>query len=155
MGESRTFKARIMARPGGAVMITLPFDADAAWGTKPRHHVTGRVGPCKVRGPLQQFAAGYGLKLGPAWVRDCPFAAGDEVEVTLEPEGPQRSALDADIAAAFATEPKAAEFFDGLAQFYRKGYLSWIAATKKKPEERARRIAETVRLLKAGVRQRP
>jgi serine/threonine-protein kinase len=50
---------------------------------------------------------------------------------------------------------KAAEFFDGLAQFYRKGYLTWIDATKKSPDERARRITQTVKLLKSGVKQRP
>jgi len=75
--------------------------------------------------------------------------------VTLSPEGPQRGALDDDIAAALAAEPKAASFFDGLATFYRKAYLTWIAGTKKRPAERARRIAELVRLLQAGVKQRP
>ena len=43
------------------------------------------------------------------------------VDVSLAAEGPQRDALDPDIAAALAKEPKAAAFFDGLAQFYRKG----------------------------------
>ena len=95
------------------------------------------------------------MKLGPAWVRDNPLTAGDEVDVTLAPEGPQRLALDPDIAAALDAEPQAAAFFDGLAQFYRKGFLTWISGTKKKPEERARRIAETVRLLKAGKKERP
>ena len=75
--------------------------------------------------------------------------------MTLAPEGPQRQALDPDIASALQAEPEAAAFFDGLAQFYRKGFLTWIAATKKKPDERARRIAETVRLLKAGIKERP
>ena len=48
-----------------------------------------------------------------------------------------------------------AEFFDGLASFYRKNYLRWIDATKRRPEVRAERIAEFVRLLKAGQKQRP
>jgi hypothetical protein len=51
--------------------------------------------------------------------------------------------------------PAAASFFDGLAQFYRKGYLTWIAGTKRRPEERARRIAEMISLLEAGKKQRP
>jgi len=61
----------------------------------------------------------------------------------------------ADFAAALEAEPEAAAFFDGLAQFYRKGYLSWINATKKSPDERTRRIAQTVKLLKNEVKQRP
>ena len=79
---------------------------------------------------------------------------GDEVEIVLTPEGPQQQALADDIAAALAAEPAAAAFFDSLATFYRKGYLNWIDATKRSPEERARRIATMVELLKAGKKQR-
>jgi uncharacterized protein YdeI (YjbR/CyaY-like superfamily) len=48
--------------------------------------------------------------------------------------------------------PRAAAFFDGLAQFYRRGYLRWIDATKRSPEVRAQRIATLVELLEAGVK---
>jgi hypothetical protein len=50
---------------------------------------------------------------------------------------------------------QAGAFFDSLAQFYRKGYLRWIDATKRRPDVRAERIAEVVRLLNAGVKERP
>ena len=80
---------------------------------------------------------------------------GDVVEVTLAPEGPQRGDLPADVAAALAASPAAGEFFDSLAQFYRKGYLSWIDATRRSPQRRAERIAETVRLLAEGHKSRP
>ena len=56
---------------------------------------------------------------------------------------------------ALAASPDAAAFFDSLAQFYRRGYLRWIDATKRRPEQRAERIAEVVKLLKAGVKERP
>jgi uncharacterized protein YdeI (YjbR/CyaY-like superfamily) len=56
---------------------------------------------------------------------------------------------------ALDAEPAAGAFFDSLAQFYRRGYLTWIDATKRSPAERAARIAEMVRLLKAGHKQRP
>lgn len=52
-------------------------------------------------------------------------------------------------------EPDAAAFFDSLAQFYRRAYLSWIDATKRRPEERQRRIVVVVDLLRQGVEQRP
>jgi hypothetical protein len=151
----KTFTAAVVDVRGGALLIPLPFDPDAVWGKRPRHHITGTVGSCKVRGPLLRLENGYALKLGPAWVRDNPVSPGAEVSITLSPEGPQRQALDPDMAAAFEAEPQAAAFFDGLAQFYRKGYLTWIAATKTRPDERARRIAETVRLLKTGAKERP
>jgi uncharacterized protein YdeI (YjbR/CyaY-like superfamily) len=71
------------------------------------------------------------------------------------PEGPQSEALADDIAAAFAAEPDAARFFDGLATFYRKNYLRWIDATKRSPDLRAQRIAELIGFMKAGRKQRP
>lgn len=71
------------------------------------------------------------------------------------PEGPQREALAADIARAFAAEPDAARFFDGLATFYRKNYLRWIDGTKRSPDLRAQRIAELVELMNAGKKVRP
>ena len=80
---------------------------------------------------------------------------GDQVEVTLAPEGPQSEALAADIAAALEAEPEAARFFDGLATFYRKAYLRWIDSTKRSPEARSERIAELIDLMKAGRKQRP
>jgi hypothetical protein len=150
----QAFSATLAAGPKGSLIITVPFDPDKVWGKKPRHPVSGKVGPCSVRGVIEK-TDGFRLKLGPAWVRDAPVEAGDNVEVTLAPEGPQRESLDPDIAAALAAEPEAAAFFDGLAQFYRRAYLTWIAGTKRRPEERARRISETVRLLKAGIKQRP
>ncbi len=52
-------------------------------------------------------------------------------------------------------EPSTGAFFDSLAQFYRTAYLRWIDATKRRPEQRAVRIAEMVVLLTAGIKERP
>lgn len=87
--------------------------------------------------------------------RDCGIAPGDEVDVGLYPERPQRDDLADDITAALAAEPDAAAFYDGLARFYRRAYLRWIDATKRRPDLRAERIAEVVDLLKAGIKERP
>jgi hypothetical protein len=137
------------------VLIPVPFDPDAAWGHKPEHHVHGTVNGMGVRGVIEPLDDGRGLVLGAAWRRDCGLAAGDRVDVVLEPEGPQRADLAEDLAAALDTNPEAAAFFDSIAQFYRRAYLRYIDATKRRPEERERRIAEVVKLLAAGVKQRP
>jgi uncharacterized protein YdeI (YjbR/CyaY-like superfamily) len=60
-----------------------------------------------------------------------------------------------DVAAALAANPEAAAFFDSLAQFYRRAYLRWIDATKRRPEQRPHRIAEMMELLEAGHKERP
>lgn len=155
MSVEKSFDAVVSPSGKGAATIALPFDPDTAWGMKPTHHVSGVVGACRVRGPLVRAGEAFALKLGPAWLRDSGITPGARVRVTLAPEGPQRAALDPDIAAALAAAPKAAAFFDGLAQFYRKAYLTWIAGTKQRPEERSRRIEEMVKLLSAGVKERP
>src|SRR5207244_1645740 len=134
--------------------IALPFDPADVWGPRPRYHIHGTINGCTVRGALEKFAKGYFLPLGPAYRRGAGLSLGDEVAVVLAAEGPQRENLAPDIAAALDAEPEAGEFFDGLASFYRKNYLRWIDATKRRPDVRAERIAELVELLKAGQKQR-
>ena len=91
----------------------------------------------------------------PMWMRDADVTAGSDVAVELAPEGPQRVDLADDISAALEASPRAAAFFDTLAQFYRQAYLRWIDATTRRPDLRAARIAEVVDLLAAGIKQRP
>ena len=137
------------------VLVPVPFDPDEAWGCKREHHVCGTVDGMDVRAVIEPLAEGHGILLGPAWRRDCGIGPGRVVDVVLEPEGPQRGDLAPDVAAALEAAPEAAAFFDSLAQFYRRGYLRWIDATKRRPDLTAARIAEMVELLKAGHKQRP
>ena len=146
------FVATVRDGGRGRVLVPVPFDPDDIWAPKARHHVGGTANGHRVRGTIERHDGQWGLLLGAAWLRDCDVAAGDTVQVELEPEGPQRDDLADDLAAALTANPNAGEFFDGLAQFYRRGYLRWIDATKRNPAERARRIARTVELLSAGVK---
>jgi hypothetical protein len=153
--RKQTFDTVVTTDTRKRVLVPLPFDPDQVWGHKQEHRVHGTVNGMPVRADIEPLGDGYGILLGPAWRRDCGIGPGDEVEVTLAPEGPQRDDLAPDLAAALEAAPEAGEFFDSLAQFYRKAYLRWIDATKNRPEVRAARIAETVELLRAGVKQRP
>lgn len=149
MPRTQRFDATVTLDDQGRTHLAVPFDPDEVWGAKPRHHVAGTIAGCRFRGVLD----GRELVLGPAWR---PTGLGDgPAEVVMEPEGPQRADLAPDVAAALEAAPDAAAFFDSLAQFYRKGYLTWIDATKRRPEQRPERIAEMVRLLRAGHKQRP
>jgi hypothetical protein len=145
----------VLAVEKSRVFVPLPFDPEEVWGRRERLHVTGTVNGIRVRGVIERFGPKDGVVLGPVWRRDCGLDVGDRVSVTLMPEGPQRGDLSPDIAEALDSEPDAGEFFDSLAQFYRNGYLTWIEATKRRPELRPQRIAEMVELLKAGQKQRP
>jgi hypothetical protein len=153
-GERR-FRGAIAGTGKGRAFIPLPFDPDEAWGSKTRHHVTGTIDGEEVRGPLDRSAVGFFLPLGPAWLATRRLRPGDQVDVTLAPEGPQRQGLAADIAGALEADPEAAERFDALATFYRKNFLRWIDATKRSPDVRRQRIAEMIELVKTGHKQRP
>jgi hypothetical protein len=149
----KSFKATVAEAPKGAVSIDLPFDPANVWGARPRYHLGGTINGKKMRAIVK--AGERQIVLGPMWRRDCAVDPGDKVSVTLALEGPQLTELSDDFSAALKAEPKAAAFFENLAQFYRKGYLTWINATKNKPEERARRIKDVVKLLKSGTKERP
>jgi bacteriocin resistance YdeI/OmpD-like protein/uncharacterized protein DUF1905 len=153
--KSQRFTATVAAAPRGHVLIPVPFNPDAVWGTKSRHHVGGTVNGMRVRGTVEAAGDGFGFTLGPAWLRGCGLSVGATVTVDIEPEGPQRDDLAEDVAAALDAHPQAAAFFDSLAQFYRRGYLGWIDATKRRPQLRPERLAEMIRLLEAGHKQRP
>jgi hypothetical protein len=152
--RTQRFTATVAGR-GGRMVVPVPFDPDKAWGPKSRHHVTGTVNGIKTRAVLERADEGWAFALNPTTPTRAGLATGDTVEAVLEPEGPQRDDLAEDVATALAADPEAGAFFDALAQFYRRGYLRWIDATKRRPDERAARIAEMVRLLKAGTKQRP
>ncbi len=147
----------VVARSGGRgrVFVPVPFDPDQIWRPKPQHHVGGTVNGMSVRGVIEMHGENRGFLLGPAWLRGCGVAPGDVLTVVIEPEGPQRDDLAEDIATALEANPRAAAFFDSLAQFYRRAYLLWIDATKRRPDLRAERIAEMIALLSAGVKERP
>jgi hypothetical protein len=151
----RSFQGKLEGTEKSRVYLVLPFDPEKVWGPRVRYHVRGTINGKTVRGALERFGKGYFLPLGPAYRCGADLHPGDVVAAALAPEGPQSETLAADIAAALAAEPVAAEFFDGLATFYRKNYLRWIDATKRSPEVRAQRIAEFVELMRAGHKQKP
>lgn len=150
--STQPFKT-IVSRSGSRTFIAIPFNPNEVWGVKQRHHISGSINGCAVRGSLGSDGSQYVLPLGAAWRRDNGVEAGAEVEVELRPEGPQADTLAPDIVAALATEPEARAFFESLATFYRNGYVRWIESARR-PETRQARIAELLSLLKAGKKQR-
>lgn len=155
MTTAESFDAVVEVGPKRRAFIALPFAPDDVWGTKVEHHVAGTVGGCGVRAVVEPFGDAWGIRLGPAWLRDRDVSVGDHVTVTLSPEGVQREDLPEDFRAALDARPEAGQFFDSMAQFYRNAYVRWIEATKRRPDVRAERIGEVVDLLAAKVKERP
>ena len=151
---ARRFQGRA-TRTGSTVRIPLPFDPAVAWGRRDRYHVTGTVNGSRFRGPLVPRGGGWFIERGPKSPGAAVLADGDAVTVEVWPEGPQIGELAADIKETLEARPQAKAAFEGLAQFYRKGWLQWIDATKRRPDVRKKRIAEMVRLVEAGHKERP
>lgn len=145
--ETKRFAVQPIKK-GAGILVPVPFDPNQVWGPKTKHYVTGTIAGCGIRGVLEPEGDRGALSLGPAWVRGASIPEG-EVEVTLVPEGPQVPELADDLQAAFADAPEARVFFEGLATFYRKGFIENIEAAKR-PETRSARIREMIELLKAG-----
>jgi hypothetical protein len=153
--KTRTFNAMIRMEAGGRLVIALPFDPAEVWGQRSRYHVTGTIDGRPVRAAISSSrAGGAALALGPASECNRGLKDGDRVEVSLRPEGPQVDGLAPDIALALDANPEARRFFESLATFYRKGWLTWIDATKRRPEVRVERIAQMVELLSHSHKER-
>ena len=150
--STQRFKTVLM-KSGSRIFIPIPFNPNDVWGVKQRHHITGTVNGCGVRGSLGSDGKQYFLPLGAAWRRGCGLDAGANVDVVLSPEGPQSEGLSSDVARALDAEPQAKAFFESLATFYRNTFIKWIE-TAKRPETRAARIVEMIKLLRAGKKQK-
>ena len=149
----KEFTAIVESRARGGRAIKLPFDPAAEWGARERFDVTGTINGEKFRSKLTLRAGAHYIEVGQLWCRDGSVVPGAQVTVAVGPEGPQVAAMADDLAAAFAANPDAAHFFESLATFYRKNFMRWIDGAKR-PETRAKRIAETVATLQAGKRER-
>ena len=151
--SNTTITTDSQARSRTLVSILLPFDPNAVWGNKARHHIRGTINGQMIRGELESADEGYFIVLGAAWRRDTRIKVGATVEVTLFPEEPHSGSVADDIARAFDTAPQATAFFDALPTFYRKNYIRWIESAKR-DATRAKRIAEMIDLLNAEQRER-
>ena len=104
-----------------------------------------------VRGEIESLDAGRGVGPGPGLATRLRRRTGGQGHRRCSrPRDREHGDLAPDVAAALEDEPAAGEFFDALAQFYRRAYLRWIDGTKRRPEVRQERIAEMVEFLKAG-----
>jgi hypothetical protein len=150
-----SFTGPALRKAAGGVAIHVPFDPAEAWGLRDSYHVTGTIDDVGFRTTLVRRGGEWRIALGPKSSSGARLHDGQTVSVEMWPEGPQAQQLAPDVAAALAARPRARVAFDGLATFYRKGWLRWIDATRRRPEVRAARIAEMARLVEERQKDHP
>jgi hypothetical protein len=55
---TQRFKTMVV-NEGIRTFIAIPFNPNAVWGVKQRHHITGAVNGCRVRGALGSDGSRY------------------------------------------------------------------------------------------------
>jgi hypothetical protein len=148
--QSRTFTA-VIARAGGSAVVELPFDPADAWEPRGRYGLTGTIGGHGYRGKVETPSVRPALSVGPAWRRDAGVEVGMTVAVEVELELPQIETVAADLASALRAAPEALRAFEAMPTFYRRNYVRWVEEARR-PDTRARRIAEAVRMMADGRR---
>jgi hypothetical protein len=159
------FTAKIESRERGRVLLVVPFDPVVVWGKRRRHYVRGTMNGTPFSGSLGVRGRDVFIPVSKELRRSASVNAGDTVDVEMElaeeslgdAAGEEmRSAemsMPDDLARAFKSEPKAARFFAELSGFYRRTYVRHVTSAKR-PVTRASRVAEVVRLLLEGKKQR-
>ena len=148
------FTAPIQEANGGGAYVVVPFDVEAAFGSK-RPPVKATFDGVPYRGTLVRMGGPEHLLVILKDIRQqIGKGPGDAVEVTVEADAePREVAVPEDLAAALDEAPEARAFFDGLAYTHRREYVRWIEEAKR-DETRARRIGQAVERLRAGKKER-
>lgn len=140
---------------GGAILCTMAaFKRHASFGFRRHAEVVGGDAPAEGMGSFGKLAS----------VRDLPpkrqllAPLKKAAALNATGAGPARATkaaprpmpeVPADFAAALRGVPKAKAMFEAFAPSHRREYLEWIVEAKR-PDTRARRIAQTVEWLAEG-----
>lgn len=124
--------------------IQLPFDVKAVFGkAKPKVLVT--INDHTYRSTVAVYSGDYLLPVNAQNAKAAGVQAGDTVTVTIaEDTAPRVVELPDDLAEAL--QPVRQQW-DALSYSHQREYATWVEEAKK-PETRARRIAQTVEKLR-------
>jgi hypothetical protein len=153
MNKKYTFAATIQNASGGGAFVEIPFDVEAAFGSK-RPKVKALIEGIPYRGTLTRMGTECHILGIRKEIREqIGKTFGDEVTISVEPDTePRVVEIPPELAEAFKKEKDAAEYFNSLSYSHQREYVGHVTGAKKN-ETRARRIAQTIELLKKGKEQ--
>jgi hypothetical protein len=148
------FRATVELGGKTATGIEVPEDVVAALGSSRRPPVTVTIGGHSYRTTVARMGGRFLVGLSAENRTAAGVAAGDLVDVDIEPDtAPREVDVPADLAEALARDDAARATFDGLSFTHRKEWVRWVEEAKK-AETRATRPAKTVESLRAGKQAR-
>jgi hypothetical protein len=149
------FSAELEQAPGKAATgITVPEDVLAALGAGRRPAVAVTINGHTFRTSIGSMGGVAKIPVSAAVRAAAGVTAGDVLVVDVAADtAPREVTVPGDLAAALAGDPGAAGFFAALSPSHKKAYVTWIEEAKK-PETRAKRVADAVVKLAAGQAQR-
>jgi hypothetical protein len=152
MPKKQTFTATIQNAGGGGAFVEVPFDVEAAFGSK-RPKVKAMIEGVPYRGILTRMGTACHLLIVLKEIREkIGKTFGDEVRITIEPDTePRVIEIPAELKKAFKTEKEAKAFFEKLSYTHQREYVMWINEAKRE-ETRQNRIVKTIGMLKKGKR---
>jgi hypothetical protein len=148
------FRATVELNGKTATGIEVPAEVVTALGSGGRPPVAVTIGGYTYRTTVARMGGRYLIPLSAENRTAAAVAAGDQVDVDIEPDtAPREVEVPADLAEALAGDGAARATFDGLSFTHRKEWVRWVEEAKK-PETRATRVTRTVESLRAGKQAR-
>ena len=140
----QTFRAVLLSGGKTATGIEVPPAVLEALGAGKRPPVRVTIGAHSYRTTIGSMGGKAMIPVSAENRSKAGIAAGDEldVEIALDTE-PRVVEVPDDLAAALAADAAVQEAFDRLSNSNKRQYTEWVGSAKK-PETRARRVAETV-----------
>lgn len=148
MPKKHTFTATILDAGGGGAFVEVPFDVEAAFGSK-RPKIKALIEGVLYRGTLVRMGGPNHILIILEGIREqIGKTFGDEVKVSVEEDVEERVAtVPVELKRAFQSDKVAKSAFEKLSYTHQKEYVKWIDEAKK-AETRARRVSQTIKLLK-------
>lgn len=148
MTKKHSFTATIQNAGGGGAFVEVPFDVEAAFGSK-KPKVMAFIDGVPYRGTLVRMGTECHLLLILKSIREqIGKSFGDKVKITVEPDiEPRLIVVPTELKKAFKTEKEAKAFFDKLSYTHQREYVQWINEAKRE-ETRQARLLKTIEMLK-------
>ena len=152
MPKRHEFTAIIQGEGSGGAFVVLPFDVEAAFGSK-RPKVKATFDGVPYRGTAVRMGSPDHFLIIRKDIRaEIGKEAGDEVAVTVKLDTePRVVEVPEDFVVALKPYPEARAFFDKLSYTHQKEYVRWITGAKR-VKTRERRIKKGVELLRSEVK---